>query len=127
MRNFKSLAFAIFFAIALFYVPGVTTPEASAQGRQDFLLVNKTGVEIYALYVTPHNAEEWGDDILGIDTLPNGNEVEITFSRKEKAKYWDIRIEDEDGNSIEWESLNLLEISKVTLYYKNRKPTAIVQ
>lgn len=127
MRNFKTLAFAIFFAIALFYVPGVTTPEATAQGRQDFLLVNKTGVEIYALYVTPHSANEWGDDILGIDTLPTDDEVHITFSRKEKAKYWDIRIEDEDGNSIEWESLNLLEISKVTLYYKNRKPTAIVQ
>ncbi len=127
MRNIKTLAFAVVFTFALLYAPGISTTEASAQGRQDFLLVNRTGVEIYALYVTPHSANDWGDDILGVDTLAADDEVHITFSRKEKAKYWDIRIEDEDGNSIEWESLNLLEISKVTLYYKNRKPTAIVQ
>lgn len=101
--------------------------EASAQGRQDFTLVNQTGVEIYALYVTPHSAKDWGEDVLGVDTLSAGDEVDIFFSPKERAKYWDIRIEDEDGNYIEWDRLNLLEISKVTLYFKNRKPTAIVE
>jgi hypothetical protein len=96
-------------------------------GDQDFVLVNNTGVEINALYVTPHNAEEWGDDILGVDTLPAGESLEINFARKEKAKYWDLRVEDEDGAFIEWESLNLLKISTVKLYYKNKKATAIVQ
>ncbi len=105
----------------------VGTTEASAQGRQDFTLVNQTGVEIYALYVTPHSAKDWGEDVLGVDTLSAGDEVDIFFSPKERAKYWDIRIEDEDGNYIEWDRLNLLEISKVTLYFKNRKPTAIVE
>ncbi len=96
-------------------------------GDQDFLLVNNTGVEIYALYVTPHNADEWGDDILGVDTLLAGESVEINFSRKEKAKYWDLRVEDEDGAFIEWESLNLLKILTVKLYYKNGKATASVE
>ena len=96
-------------------------------GEQDFELVNNTGVEINALYVTPHNANEWGDDILGVDTLPAGESVEITFSRKETAKMWDLRVEDEDGAFIEWESLNLLKISTVKLYYKDGKATAIVQ
>ena len=96
-------------------------------GEQDFELVNNTGVEINALYVTPHNANEWGDDILGVDTLPAGESLEIKFSRKETAKMWDLRIEDEDGAFIEWESLNLLKISTVKLYYKDGKATAIVQ
>jgi hypothetical protein len=101
--------------------------ETTAQAAQDFLLVNKTGVEIYALYVTPHEADDWGDDILGVDTLAPNESIEIKFSRKEKAKFWDLRVEDEEGEYIEWEKLNLLKISSVTLYFKNGKATAIVQ
>lgn len=96
-------------------------------GGQDFILHNNTNVEIYALYVTPHDADDWGDDILGVDTLPPGESVEIKFSRKETAKYWDLRVEDEEGSYIEWDSLNLLKISSVKLYYKNGKASAIVQ
>lgn len=99
--------------------------EVAAQSRQDFTVINKTGVEIHALYITPHNAKDWGDDILGVDTLAQNASVDIVFSRKERAKYWDLRVEDADGNFIEWENFNLLEISTVTLYYKNGKATAV--
>ncbi len=122
MKTFRRIA--LIAVIGMIFAIGTQT---LAQGQQDFTLVNRTGVEIYALYVTPHNANEWGEDILGVDTLLSNEELDISFSRKEKAKYWDVRIEDEDGNFIEWDKLNLLEISKVTLYYKNRKPTAIVE
>lgn len=124
MKAIRRIAILALLTVGLMAV-GKT--EASAQGRQDFTLVNQTGVEIYALYVTPHSAKDWGEDVLGVDTLSAGDEVDIFFSPKERAKYWDIRIEDEDGNYIEWDRLNLLEISKVTLYFKNRKPTAIVE
>lgn len=100
--------------------------EVSAQAAQDFTVINKTGVEIYALYVTPHNAKEWGNDILGVDTLPNGDTLDIKFSRKEKAELWDLRIEDEDGAFLEWDNLNLLAIDTVTLFYKNGKTTALI-
>lgn len=103
---------------------GTAAIAANAQADQDFTLVNKTGVEIYALYVTPHNAKQWGDDILGVDTLAVNDTLDITFSRKEKAKLWDLRIEDADGNFIEWESLNLLQIDTLTLFYNNGKATA---
>lgn len=93
---------------------------AFGQGAQDFRVVNATGVEIHELYVTPHTADDWQEDILGRDTLPSGEAVDITFSRKEKAKMWDLRVVDGEGNSIEWENLNLLEISKVTLRYNKK-------
>jgi hypothetical protein len=103
-----------------------TSANTSAQpgGGQDFTLVNSTGVEIYALYVSPHNADDWEEDVLGRDTLPSGQTVDIKFNRDEKAAMWDLRVEDKDGNAIEWENLNLLEISKVTLHYENGKATA---
>ncbi len=90
---------------------------AFAQGRQDFTVVNATGVEIHELYVSPHSADDWQEDVLGQDTLASGDSVEIVFGRKEKAKMWDLRIVDKDGTSIEWENLNLMEISKLTLHY----------
>jgi hypothetical protein len=99
-------------------------PAVFAQGKQDFTLHNVTGVEIHELYVSPHSSDDWEEDILGEDTLPNGESVDIHFSRKEKAKLWDLKIVDKDGNSITWENLNLLEIADVTLHYKNGKAWA---
>ena len=112
-------AAAVFFAIAL--VP------AAMAGDQDFTVLNKTGIEIHDLYVTPHDSDDWEDDILGEDTLVNGAEVDIKFSRKEKAKSWDLKVVDVDGNEVTWENLDLLEISKVTLHYKKDKAWADVE
>ena len=125
---------AIFFMAGMICFSAMTAEAKTAKtvapvmfGDQDFMLVNDTGVEIYALYVTPHSANEWGEDILGVDTLAAADDVTVHFSWKEKAKYWDLRVEDEKGAYIEWDKLNLLEISTVTLYYKNGKATAIVE
>ena len=93
-------------------------------GKQDFILVNATNVEINKLYISPPDKDDWEEDILGRDTLPNGEQVEIKFQREEKAEMWDLRVEDSKGNAIEWENLNLLEISKVTLNYENGRATA---
>lgn len=105
---------------------GLVSIEVSAQSNSHTItVINKTGVVISALYVTPHSSDEWGEDILGADVLPNNNELGIVFSRKETSKLWDLRIEDSEGEFIEWENLNLREISSVTLFYKNGKATAI--
>ena len=93
-------------------------------GAQDFTLDNETGVEIHKVYISPHDSNDWEEDILGKDTLPSGQSVDIKFHRNEKAAMWDLRVEDSKGNAIEWENLNLLEISKVTLHYKDGKATA---
>ena len=93
-------------------------------GDQDFTLVNKTGVEIHALHVSPTSHDEWGKDILGKATLPSGASAEITFHPDAEAKFWDLRVEDEHGNAIVWKHLNLLKISKVTLHYNKESGEA---
>jgi hypothetical protein len=102
-------------------------PSAFAQGKQDFTLHNMTGVAITELYISPHSTDQWEEDILGQDTLPNGESLDITFDRKEKAAKWDLKIVDKDGDSIEWENLNLLEISEVTLHFENVRAWAEVK
>jgi hypothetical protein len=103
-----------------------TSSAASDSAAQDFTLVNETGVEIDKVYISPHDKDDWEEDILGKDTLPTGQSVDIKFHRDETAGEWDLRVEDKGGNSIEWENLNLLKISKLTLHYDaaTKKATA---
>ena len=101
----------------------VITPVAFA-GDQDFTLHNQTGVTIHKVFIAPHTSDDWEDNILGKDTLDDGDSLDITFSRKEKAAMWDLKIEDKEGNGITFENLNLLKISEVTLHYKNGKAWA---
>jgi hypothetical protein len=110
--------------VAMLAITMLLSSAAFAQGKQDFTVVNKTGVIISELYVSPHSADDWEEDILGQDVLANDDSVDITFSPKERAKLWDLKIVDSKGNSLEWENLNLLEISKVTLHYRNGKAWA---
>lgn len=113
--------------VAVLVLSMMLMPAGRAQGKQDFTLVNQTGVSINELYVSPHTTNNWEEDILGQDTLANGDSVDITFSRTERAAKWDLKVVDKEGNSIEWENLNLLEISKLTLHYKNGKAWADVE
>ena len=113
-------------AMALLLVPRADAP-AYAQGMQDFTLHNETGVEIYELYVSPHATNEWEEDVLGEDTLPVGEEMEIHFSRSESAELWDLKVVDSEGDGIEWANINLLEVSVVTLYMDESRGWAEVE
>lgn len=96
-------------------------------GDQDFVLHNETGVDIQELYVSPSSKSDWEEDILGVDVLPDGDSVEISFSRDEDAELWDLKVTDSAGGSLLWGRLNLLEISELTLRFDNGKATALAQ
>lgn len=111
-----------FATLALAVVAGV-----ARAGDQDFTLVNATGVEINAVYVSPSAADHWGKDILGKDTLPDGEECDIEFDPEEESELWDLKVEDGEGNSITWTKLNLMEISKLTLHWDAEKKKATAE
>lgn len=110
---------------ALLLCVAISTPVQA--GDQDFELINQTGVDIYALYASPHSASDWEEDILGLDVLLAGDSVTIQFDPAEAAALWDLRVEDENGDAIEWERLNLLRISIVTLYFEDGRAWAEVE
>ena len=115
-------------AVALGVIAIFVTATAFANaGKQDFLLHNQTGVEIHSLHVSPHSTDDWEEDVLGKDTLPDGESVKITFDDRDKHVHWDLKVVDSKGNSIEWHDLNLIEISEVTLHYKDGKAWADVK
>jgi hypothetical protein len=97
---------------------------ALAYGKQDFTLHNETGKVVTELYVSPHDTEEWEEDVLGDDVLGDEEEVEITFNRAEDAAAWDMKVVFDDGKSSVWTKLKLKELTDITISYKNGKPWA---
>ncbi len=118
MKTFL-LAFSLFAVAA--------TNSAIAQSKLDFTLLNRTGLTINELYVSPSKSDEWEEDILGRDVLKHGESVEITFSRSASSCLWDMKIVDSDGDSVEWESFDLCKAVHITLQYESGKPTAIIK
>jgi hypothetical protein len=105
----------------------LTSPVVAQQSKLDFTLLNRTGVVINELYVAPDESDDWEEDVLGADVLKHNASLDITFARTEKSCDWDLKIVDEDGDEIEWDSLDLCAASHITLLYQNNKPTAIIK
>lgn len=83
-------------------------------GTQDFTLVNDTGVEIYSLYISESSNDDWEEDVLGEDTLPDGARMDITFSGR-TACLWDMMVTDDEGGNVTWQGIDLCESSVVIL------------
>jgi hypothetical protein len=113
-------------ALALVAVASVTVTAAQRRNL-DFTLVNKTGVDIMEVYLSPTSDNEWGEDVMGKDILANGEKVDITFSSAETECNWDLKIVDEDDDDIIWTKLNLCTANEITLMYEGKKPTAIIK
>jgi hypothetical protein len=89
------------------------TPAAFA-GTQDFTLVNQTGIVIYSLYISETTNDEWEEDVLGENVLPNGESMPIEFFGRD-ACLWDLLITDGEDGEVTWDGINLCEASVVVL------------
>lgn len=83
-------------------------------GAQDFVLVNRTGVDLYGVYISPSNTNDWEENVLHY-ALEDGDSIRITFTNYREA-FWDLMIKDRYGNSVQWRGLDLRRISRVILY-----------
>ena len=95
-----------------------------AQATQDFSLINKTGVTIHHVYITQHDSDTWGEDILGKDVFMDGDQTDVSFEPIEDVCLWDLKIDDADGNAITWQSIDLCKWVTVTLHWDGSKATA---
>jgi len=81
---------------------------------QDFKLVNDTGVDFAAVYVSPTGQENWGEDIMD-EVLPTGSYADVTFDTDVDEQYWDIMVEDSEGTQVYWTEIDLFSVSEVDL------------
>lgn len=116
MRNIKLRLFLALVLAAAFV-------GSAFAGAQDFVLVNRTGRDIYYVNISPSSTNDWEEDILGSDVLENGDSVTVRFGIG-NTRYWDIQAEFEDQSTISWYNIDLLETYKVTL---RRDGTAVLE
>lgn len=96
----KKVLFAVFFA-------GVFIVSLVAQEHPTIRIVNNTGYVGYYLYVSLTTINEWEEDLLEDDVLPDGEAVavKLAYSLSEANRY-DIQLEDEDGDTYtKWDVL----------------------
>jgi len=105
-------------AVAAF---ALAAPVMADDAKQDFKLVNATGYELKALYVSPSKSDDWGDDILGQDTLDDGQAVNVHFSPKVHTCKWDLQVvySDDDSKAV-WSDVDLCTIEKITIHYDRK-------
>lgn len=113
MKNLFALLFVM--AVSLISVPD------SFAGKQDFILINDTGVEINELYVSPTKSDDWGEDILGKDVLADGETATINFPHDEGSCLWDFSVADPEEASVEWTGIDLCKYEKITLHMEGEK------
>ena len=125
-RRFKALFAVLAIAMMLASIAsaqGVAFVSTAVQNKQDFTLHNETGLEIKEVYVSPTEAEDWEEDILGTDTLATGESVDISFTRRHEDM-WDIKVVFRNGKANTWNKLKLSQITDVTISFRNGKPWA---
>lgn len=89
--------------------------ETSARDSTDqtFVLRNNTGQTIMRAYVSPVTSNNWEEDVLGRDVLPDRQTLRINFDRGESECNWDIKVELADGSSREQRGMNLCRLAEV--------------
>jgi hypothetical protein len=66
---------------------------------RDFTLENASLSYITRVCVSPTSSDSWGDDIRGMDVLPPGERVDITFDASVgRTCIYDILVVTEDGS-----------------------------
>jgi len=117
---------SVVFALSLFALSAFT-PLVAQNPKLDFTLLNRTGLTISELYVSPTNVDDWEEDVLGRDVLKHGESVDIEFSRSEKSCMWDLKIVDAEGDAVEWDNLDLCKAAHITLQYEGGRATAVIK
>lgn len=97
---------------------------AAFAGKQDFVLVNRTGYDISHVYVSPTKSDDWEEDVLGRDVLEDGDSWEIAFERGERTCKWDLKVVyADDDSSAYWRNIDLCSVRKITIRYNRKSDT----
>jgi len=96
------------------------TTWTQAQTVLDFKLVNNTGEDFYAVYLTDTDTQNWGEDILPEDIVKDGDTIDITFEdvNGNTLCSWDLRLTHDasEENYIYINQIELCEVSILTIY-----------
>ena len=80
----------------------------------NFDILNNSKQSISHVWIAKHGSDQWGKDFLRMGPLLANQTFHITFTNKEAANNWDLRIRYGNREEI-FDSLNLTEIKQLTI------------
>ena len=105
---------------ALAVLGGLFAAGAAYAAKQDFTLVNRTGYQIDSVYISKSSSNSWEEDVMGRDTLDDGDSVDISFEKGERGCRYDLMVKYNDGDKSYWTDLDLCSISKIQLFWDRK-------
>lgn len=87
---------------------------AGSAFAQEIIVANGTGFTIHQLGLMDSDANGDAQDLLGSDTLANGEGLKINISGSPKG--WELIAVDGEGGQVNWQNLDLTGVSKITLH-----------
>ena len=116
--------FSASLAVAALAASAIATPVVGQQAKQDFVLVNRTGYELSHVYVAPNRSNDWENDVLGQDTLEDGQGGNIRFNRSATTCLWDLKVVySVDNSNAVWSNIDLCNIERITIRYNKNSDT----
>jgi len=95
------------FTISDLDAANTTTTEGTDPDRPIVSIVNNTGYTVYYVYISQTATDDWEEDVLGDETLSNGEYIDVTLLYPlNVVNRYDIKLVDEDGDSYtKWDVL----------------------
>ena len=108
----KSILIGLFFFMGIFAL--------SAQNQPSINIVNNTGYDIYFLYVSPSQDNEWGDDILGNRILEDGETFTYRLPKSlSNVSEYDFLAEDEDDDILVKLNVTVVNNARIVFTYED--------
>ena len=93
---------------------GLMLASAAAAADRKVDITNQTGLTLKHFYASRPGADTWEDDILGRDTLGNGQTFQADIDDGSGSCVFDFKAVFEDGQSLIRKKINVCEISAYT-------------
>lgn len=106
MSPFRTLAIAAAFAVA------AVSSAAAADRKVD--IVNKTGHTITSFFASSADEDSWEEDMLGGDTLKNGETLNADIDDGSSACIYDFKAVFADGDTVVKRKVNVCKIGTFT-------------
>jgi hypothetical protein len=114
MKRTLRLPRLLIVGISAFAVALVAVQSAFADPR-DFTLNNNSSVDLASVYVSPSDANAWGNDIMGTGLLPAGQSASVSFAQFDGSSCnYDIKVVGTAGQEGYLYKVDLCSVSQVS-------------
>jgi hypothetical protein len=80
---------------------------------KNFNLRNESRSVVTQIYVSRTGANRWGENILGQNPIPPGENAQVTFPASPGECVWDMKVRANGDSDAEKKAINLCEIAEV--------------